>query len=811
MFAAAGCAAQRAAESVRVVRDGLLKILRFAGVGVVLLGAAYFFGRGPAAADSPPGSAPGPAGMARIPPGTFVMGCTAGDTECRQNEKPAHRVVLRGFYLDARPVTIAEYERVMETKTDFAAARDCPTCPAAPVPWKDAQTYCAKLGKRLPTEAEWEYAARAGSPGPRYGELEAIAWCALNSGGRPHPAGEKQPNAWGLYDMFGNVFQWCADWFDDTYYESSPKNNPTGPGSGLNRVTRGGCWFDDAKYLRASARSASQPDLVGDGVGFRCARDEAPVESARAPAPADQSLPRAPAAARPAAPPAPAASTAAAGSAAGMIRIPGGAFTMGCAPGDLQCSSDEKPAHRTTISGFLMDEHPVTVSEYQQCVQAGACQQPAASGDAASGPHFNWGNHKHLDHPVNGVDWNDSAAYCAWRGKRLPTEAEYEYALRGGLEKKVFPWGDSGMPPPRYGNYADETAKRETPSRTIFLGYDDKYAGTSPVCAMARNFYGLCDISGNVWEYCSDRKAIDYYATSPLENPKGPTTTRAGHVIRGGSWKSGPRAVRASCRGYEDSATGAADVGFRCVRDVAPAAAAPEISPEAAAQAAAPADLAAMVKIPAGSFTMGCSPGDAECFDAEQPPHRVTLDAFWLDATPVTNAQYRKCAATGACKPSSCSQDPEWNGPNQPVVCVDWAAARDYCRWAGKRLPTEAEWEYAARAGSTGPRYGKLDAIAWYARNAGGATHAVGARQPNSWGLYDMLGNVWQWCADWFDEGYYASSTANNPPGPFSGTTRALRGGCWYFEPRGLRVSNRFGYPPQYAFNNFGFRCAKNN
>jgi formylglycine-generating enzyme required for sulfatase activity len=211
--------------------------------------------------------------------------------------------------------------------------------------------------------------------------------------------------------------------------------------------------------------------------------------------------------------------------------------------------------------------------------------------------------------------------------------------------------------------------------------------------------------------------------------------------------------------------------------------------------------LAGMVKIPAGSFMMGCSPGDAECLDREKPSHVVRLKAFWLDATPVTQAQYR--AAVGA-------ELSHFGGrPTCPVESVTWAEARDCCAKLGKRLPTEAEWEYAARAGATGARYGDLGAIAWTADDSGEQTHPVREKAPNVFGLYDMLGNVWQWCADWYDENYYARSPAENPGGPASGAGRVLRGGSWNLEPWDVRVSSRIGTPPGYRVITYGFRCAR--
>ena len=211
--------------------------------------------------------------------------------------------------------------------------------------------------------------------------------------------------------------------------------------------------------------------------------------------------------------------------------------------------------------------------------------------------------------------------------------------------------------------------------------------------------------------------------------------------------------------------------------------AAPPARPQTRDSKVNPKDGLTYVWIPPGRFMMGCSPGDMECFDDEKPAHEVAIPSgFWLGQTPVTQQAYQR--VTGQ-NPSS------YKGANLPVETVSWEEAQSYCQAIGGRLPTEAEWEYAARAGTTGARYGDLDQIAWYSGNSGNRTHEVGQKQPNAWGLFDMLGNVWQWAADWYTEGQY----------------RALRGGSWSNDPRSVRVSNRFRFEPGYRNYNFGFRC----
>ena len=201
------------------------------------------------------------------------------------------------------------------------------------------------------------------------------------------------------------------------------------------------------------------------------------------------------------------------------------------------------------------------------------------------------------------------------------------------------------------------------------------------------------------------------------------------------------------------------------------------------------------VYIPAGRFRMGCSEGDTECSDDEKPAHDVRISkGFWMGQTEVTVAAYgRYTRASGAAMPKL---EAGWDGESQPVTSVSWTEADAYCRWAGLRLPTEAEWEYAARGGSSAKQYGKLDDIAWYQANSGGKPHDVGRKQANAFQLSDMLGNVWEWTADWYKDGYYAESPAEDPQGPSSGSGRVLRGGSWLVISRYARASQRdFGRP----------------
>jgi len=226
-------------------------------------------------------------------------------------------------------------------------------------------------------------------------------------------------------------------------------------------------------------------------------------------------------------------------------------------------------------------------------------------------------------------------------------------------------------------------------------------------------------------------------------------------------------------------------------------------------------DGAQMILIPAGDFQMGDSFNEGE--PDELPVHTVYLDAFYMDVYEVTNAQYKKFMdATGYEAPYYWN-DPNYNTPNNPVIGVSWYDAVAYAEYADKYLPTEAQWEKAARGGLVGKRYPWGDDIthndANYA-NRWKYTSPVGSFAPNGYGLYDIAGNVYEWCADRYDESYYAMSPKQNPTGPSSGSYRVSRGGAWNnYYTKNLRVSNRgfnaFSADPTYTGSGVGFRCVQ--
>jgi len=195
---------------------------------------------------------------------------------------------------------------------------------------------------------------------------------------------------------------------------------------------------------------------------------------------------------------------------------------------------------------------------------------------------------------------------------------------------------------------------------------------------------------------------------------------------------------------------------------------------------------------------MGCSEGDTECSN-DEARHEVQITrSFWIGQTEVTQAAYAK--VTGQ-RPGM------YKGDDLPVEQVNVPESQGYCRAVGGRLPTEAEWEYAARGGARGARYGNLDDIAWYTANSGKRNHPVGQKMPNGFGLFDMLGNVWEWTADRYDKDYFVRGESRDPQGPPSGDQQVLRGGNWDYRAAVVRFSYRGKVGADYRSFGIGFRC----
>ncbi len=207
--------------------------------------------------------------LVRVPGGTFNMG--SSNSEGYASEKPQHEVTVAGFYIGKYQITQEQWQQVMENNpSHFKGGKNLPV---ETVSWNDAKEFCKKLSRmagreyRLPTEAEWEYACRAGTTGYYAGDLDDIEWYDKNSRSKTHPVGQKQPNAYGLHDMHGNVWEWCRDWYGA--YEAGPDRDPVGPPTGEYRVLRGGSWINYGHACRSAVRCGLLPVTRFSHLGFR--------------------------------------------------------------------------------------------------------------------------------------------------------------------------------------------------------------------------------------------------------------------------------------------------------------------------------------------------------------------------------------------------------------------------------------------------------------------------------------------------------------------------------------------------------------
>ena len=488
-----------------------------------------------------------------IKAGCFMMGSEKGEAD----EKPLHDVTItKPFYMGVYEVTQAQWMAIMGDNPSYLKGNDLPV---ESVTWDDAQKFAAKLKTklaqslrcRLPTEAEWEYACRAGSKtaycfGDDETSLAEYAWYQANSGNKPHPVGQKKPNAWGLYDMHGNIWEWCEDWHADGFYAESPREDPKGPSSGRDRVMRGGSWSDNANEARSANRSWYLPTVrfFSNNNGFRVVLAPQDVETvARLNDLIRQTQPK-----ESAAKGGPEAPNANAGGSPGLAKtlsvelggnikmdlalIPAGSFMMGS-----EKDADERPAHKVTITKpFYMGVYEVTQAQWKPLMG----ENPSSfKGDAL---------------PVEGVSWEDCREFLAKlkeklaKGStcRLPTEAEWEYACRAGAQT-AYGFGDGEGALGEYAWY-DRNSKRKTHS----------------VGRKNPNAWGLFDMHGNVWEWCQDWYDDKYYVKSPGEDPEGPSSGDT-RVLRGGSWNYNPDSMRCSSRNRRSPSYHHLSNGFRVV------------------------------------------------------------------------------------------------------------------------------------------------------------------------------------------------------------------------------------------------------
>jgi formylglycine-generating enzyme required for sulfatase activity len=516
-----------------------------------------------------------------------------------------------------------------------------------------------------------------------------------------------------------------------------------------------------------------------------------------------------------------------------MVLIRGGAFQMGDAfnEGD----SNERPVRTVIVSAFYIDRFEVTKALWDEVASwAGSHDYDIGSGDASgTGPAHpatyvtwyeavKWSNARSEKDGLTPCYYTDAALRTVYRtgqmavqndsvkwtanGYRLPTEAEWEKAARGEAVARRYPWGDS-----------DEIDASRA-------NYDSHFGGTTPVGSFPANGYGLYDMAGNVWEWCWDWYDEDFPGGV---DPRG-AASGSNRVYRGGGWLSYASSCRVASRNYDWPVDERSTLGFRLVRGVATLAQTTDGSAE-------------MVLIRGGAFQMG------DAFnEGDSNGRTVSVSAFCIDRFEVTKALWDEVASWASSRgydigPGSA----QGKGPDHPVTDVTWyeavkwanarsereglipcyytdspqrtvhrtgafGASNDSLKWTanGYRLPTEAEWEKAARGGAAGRRYawGDTDDIDQSRANYNyyyGGTTPVGSFAPNGYGLYDMAGNVFEWCWDW-----YGSELPGgvDPRGPASGSDRVIRGGSWRSSADGCRAAYRNADWPVSEGSNLGFR-----
>ena len=460
-----------------------------------------------------------------------------------------------------------------------------------------------------------------------------------------------------------------------------------------------------------------------------------------------------------------------------MVPVEGGTFTMGAtAEQGSDAQSNEQPAHEVTVSGFNIGQTEVTQALWQ-----------AVMGDNPSS--FNDDQNR----PVECVSWNDCQTFIvqlnALTGKhfRLPTEAEWEFAARGGNKSEGHKFAGS--------DNIDEVGwyMGNIPSQTSGTpGY-----GTQPVAAKAPNELGLYDMSGNVWEWCQDW--MGNYSSDAQTDPNGPATGTT-RIVRGGSWfnnyATGCRVSRRNGCYTTDADT---YLGLRLVLDDAEEYTVNGVS-------------FTMVPVKGGTFTMGATveeDADYQVF-VGSPKHQVTLSDYAIGQTEVTQELWLAVMGSNPSENTGDLQRPVDNV--RRAECDSFIVRLNALTGKQFRLPTEAEWEFAARGGNLSQGYtyagsDDIDEVAWYSGNSGSVSHAVGTKAPNELGIYDMCGNVNEWCNDWYS--LYTEDPVTNPTGPATGMSQIHRGGRYASSVKYCRITRRDGFAPGNRRAYLGFRIAQ--
>ena len=498
-----------------------------------------------------------------------------------------------------------------------------------------------------------------------------------------------------------------------------------------------------------------------------------------------------------------------------MVSIPAGSFDMGDLSGDGD--GHAKPVHRVTVPAFWLGKYEVTFAQWDACVRGGGCTLDVWDVCVPYGVHTSYPDcSDHNEHPITHVSWDDAQSFIDWLNDetggnfRLPTEAEWEYAARAGTTT-TYSWGaDIGR---------NRANCRGCDGPVVF-----ERRVTDPVGSFPANAWGVHDMHGNVSEWVQDCWN-DSYEGAPTDGGARTSGECSQRVLRGGSWGYEPWYLRSAFRGRGDHSSRYRFIGFRLARS-GPVLALTDGETWAEAEEergqverTVEQLVEGMVSIPAGEFRMGGRGRDAE--DREKPAHRVAVPAFKLGKYEVTFAQWDACVADGGCNGYAPDDSSRGRG-NRPVFTVSWDDVQSFIDWLnGKtggnyRLPSEAEWEYAARAGST-TKYSWGDDIgnnlanceSWYCGDRWEYTAPVGSFPANAWGLHDMHGNVSEWVQDCWNDSYEGAPTDGSAWMSGYCHLRVVRDGPWFVHPNHMDSAERGWSGRTGRYTSYGFRLAQ--
>ena len=479
-------------------------------------------------------------------------------------------------------------------------------------------------------------------------------------------------------------------------------------------------------------------------------------------------------------------------------KVEGGTFSMGATKDQGEnFQTKEQPAHTVTLSDYYIGTTEITQGLWKAVMGESLLQIAQREEEETYGVGD--------DYPMYFISWDDIQLFlqklniltgCKFR---LPTEAEWEFAARGGNKSKHTKFAGS-----------DDI-------RNVAWFDDDPRMQTHPVATKQPNELGLYDMSGSLWEWCSDWYYEFYYQSSPVTNPQGAVAGKY-RSLRGGCWGRAIDNKRISFRDWSLPDYRYNYAGCRLA-----------ISPEDIVQQK---DFQAMKietkkyivknvtfymsKVYGDMFYMGATYEQGDSVNnSERPVHQVAVSDYYIGTTEVTQALWKAVMGESV---TDIAKRNGWKtygvGANYPMYDVSWRDVQEFISKLNAltgenfRLPTEAEWEFAARGGRLSKHYkyagsNDFSEVAYCSQNG---VNPVALKKPNELGLYDMSGNVFEWCSDWWDKRYYVYSSLYNPEGGRPATHRVSRGGSWYYNANYSRVSYRCGRHPGIPLFDMGFR-----